>query len=422
MDAADSRPSRPRFSELHIYYLLVAAYFFMFGMQMVLFPSLVTFILHEPPARVGLAQMALSAPMFCLLLFGGLFAERAQAGPALAWLQVGFALAALGLAGAVAAGALSYGLLIGYAVCVGMFAAFMLPVRDAALNGVVRREAHHGREVSIANAAAATTAVQIGSQILGIFVARMAGAAPAPFLAAQALALGVGAGLALLLRAPKPTGHEHTLSGALRDLREGLVYSFKSPVMAPMLISAGFVGVFMIGAFQVLFPLIVREAYGGSPAQQAGRLAELLAAFWSASFVSAALLSRMKPIRRAGRALIVAHLIGAAVLLTFSTDKPFWLFMALATCWGLAAGVAISVSRTITQSAAEPQFLGRVLAVYSMGFMGGAPIGSALVGFAAEQIGPRLASLIPAIGLGGSIALLALLTPLWRLDLSVEHA
>ncbi len=422
MDASETRPKRPPVSELSLYYLLVGAYFFAFGMQMVLFPSLVTFILAEPPARVGLAQMALSAPMFCLLLFGGLVAERAQAGPTLALLQVGFALAALGLAGVVATGALSYSLLILYAVTVGMFAAFMLPVRDAALNGVVGRDAIGGREVQIANAAAATTAVQIGAQILGIVAARFAGATPAPYLALQSLVLGLGAGLALLLRAPKPSGHEHTLSGALRDLKAGLAYSFKNPVMAPMLISAAFVGVFMIGAFQVLFPLIVRDAYGGTAAQQAGRLGELLAAFWTASFVSAATLSRMKPIYRAGRALIVAHLIGAVILLTFATHKPFWLFMVLVTIWGLAAGVAISVSRTITQSAADPQFLGRVLAVYSMGFMGGAPIGSALVGLAAEQMGPRLASLIPGIGLGGAILLLVLFTPMWRLDLStVAH-
>jgi hypothetical protein len=39
--------------------------------------------------------------------------------------------------------------------------------------------------------------------------------------------------------------------------------------------------------------------------------------------------------------------------------------------WGLASGVAISMSRTITQSAASPTFLGRVLAIYSLGFFGG---------------------------------------------------
>jgi hypothetical protein len=80
-------------SELTLYYVLVGFYFFAFGMQFVLFPSLVAFLLQATPAGVGLAQSALSAPMFCFLLFGGLLAERSRAGPTLARLQVVFAVA-----------------------------------------------------------------------------------------------------------------------------------------------------------------------------------------------------------------------------------------------------------------------------------------------------------------------------------------
>jgi MFS family permease len=216
------------------------------------------------------------------------------------------------------------------------------------------------------------------------------------------------------LRAPKPTGHERTVAGALRDVREGLAYAFRDPVMSPMLISAAYVGVFIIGSFQVLFPIIVRDAYGGDAQTQAGRLGALFACFWGASFVSAVLLSRLKPLRQPGRALIISHLIGAAALFTFAFHKPFLAFAAIVVAWGLAAGVAISTSRTIVQSAAGQRYLGRVLAVYSMGFMGGAPVGSAIVGFAAGEMGPRLAALIPAGGLALASIALALATPLWR--------
>jgi hypothetical protein len=49
-----------------------------------------------------------------------------------------------------------------------------------------------------------------------------------------------------------------------------------------------------------------------------------------------------------------------------------------------------------------------------MGFMGGAPIGSAIVGFAASEWGPRTAALIPAGGLAIAALALAVFTPLWR--------
>jgi MFS family permease len=290
----------------------------------------------------------------------------------------------------------------------------MMPVRDAALNGVVAREGERGRHTPIATAAAVTTAVQIGAQIVGILVARFAGSHPAPFLGVQALALGLGAAVSLGLMAPKPMGHERTVRGALRDLGDGLAYAFRDPVMSPMLISAAYVGVFIIGSFQVLFPLIVRDSYGGDEQTQAGRLGALYACFWGASFVSAVLLSRLKPLKQPGRALIASHLTGAAALFSFAFDKPFGLFALVVVAWGFAAGIAISTSRTIVQGAAGQRYLGRVLAVYSMGFMGGAPIGSALVGFAASEWGARAAALAPAIGLAFAALALALLTPLWR--------
>lgn len=414
--SADIRPPERRrlIPELLLYYVLVGLYFFAFGMQFVLFPSLVAFYLQATPEGVGLAQSAISAPMFCFLLFGGLLAERAKAGPTLTTLQLVFTGATLGLYFILQAGWLTYALLIAYAMLVGMCAALLMPVRDAALNGVVEREAQRGRHTPIATAAAMTTAVQIGAQIAGIVVARSAGAAPAPYLALQAAVLFAGAIVALGLTAPKPTGHERTIIGALRDVREGLIYSFRNQIMSPMLISAAYVGVFIIGSFQVLFPLIIRDSYGGDAQMQAGRLATLFACFWGASFVSAVILSRVKPLRQPGRALIASHFVGAAALITFAWDKPFTAFAAIVVGWGLAAGVAISMSRTIVQGAAEQRYLGRVLAVYSMGFMGGAPIGSAIVGFAASELGPRTAALIPGAGLAAAALALALLTPLWR--------
>ena len=413
----DEQPRRQtaRWPELPLYYLLVACYFFAFGMQFVLFPSLVAFVLGATPQGVGLAQSALSGPMFCLLLFGGLFAERARAGPALGLLHLALAIASLALAFVVGEGWLTYALLISYAVFVGCCAAFLMPVRDAALNGVVERECAAGRRISIANAAAATTAVQIGAQIAGILVARLAGANPGPYLGGQALVLALGAAIALTLQAPKPTGHERTLSGALRDIAEGLSYSFRNAVMSPMLISAAYNGVFIVGAFQVLFPLIIRDHYAQDPRAQASQLGILFAAFWTASFVSAVTLSRLKPLQRPGRAMILSHMISGAVLLSFAFDKPYWLFMTITIVWGLAAGVSISMSRTIVQGASSPQYLGRVLSVYSMGFMGGAPIGSALVGFAASEWGARAAAFIPALGLLVAAIALAVMTPLWKL-------
>ncbi|MGE3249444.1 MAG: MFS transporter [Hyphomonadaceae bacterium] len=418
MDHHAQRPARG--AELRLYYLLVGLYFFTFGVQIVLFPSLVAFSLGADPELVGVAQMAISAPMFVFLLFGGALAERAKAGPTLGLLQAMLAAPMLALAWIVAIGAVTYSILIVYAVLVGTIAAFMLPVRDSALNGVVERDLARGRSVSLSRAAATTAAVQIGAQILGILLARMAGNHPAPFLIAMAVSLLIGAVLSLRLQAPRPEGQRgRSLISAFGDIWDGLKYAFRSPVMGPMIGSAAYVGVFMVGSFQVLFPLIVRDAYGGTPAEQAGRLGFLFACFWGACFVSAAILSRLPPIKFPGRALVLSHLVGAFALASFAIDKPFLMFAAIVIVWGLAGGISISSSRMITQAAAEPRYLGRVLAAYSMGFMGGAPIGSVMVGFASAELGSHMAALVPGIGLALAIVALIAFTPIWRVESTV---
>ncbi|MGE0830135.1 MAG: MFS transporter [Hyphomonadaceae bacterium] len=418
MDQPNAAPTHRRDwgAELRLYYALVALYFATFGIQIVLFPSLAAFTLSADPEFVGVAQMAISAPMFVFLLFGGTLAGRIRAGPGLAVMQVLLAMPMLALAWVVATDRLSYPLLIAYGVVVGTIAAFMLPVRDAALNGVVERDRGRGRTTSLARAAATTAAVQIGAQIIGILIGRAAGAKPATVLLIQAALLLIGAVLAFGLRAPKPEyDRARRFLSAFTDIKEGLVYAFKSPIMGPMIGSAAYVGVFVVGSFQVLFPLIVRDAYGGDAPAQAQRLSFLFACFWGACFVSAAILSRLPPLRFPGRALVLSHLVGAGTLLSFAIHKPFWLFGVFVMLWGLAAGISISASRTLTQAAAEPRYLGRVLAAYSMGFMGGAPIGSAIVGLAAAEWGPRMAALVPGFGLALAITALVFLSPIWRL-------
>jgi MFS family permease len=415
--AAVSSPSPPADAglkpgrEIAIYFAIVALYFFAFGLQMVLYPSLVTFALDEDARRVAQAQIALSGPMFALLLFGGVFAERVRAGTALFGLQLAFAVPPVLLAAAAATGTLTFAMVIAYGVAMGTLAAFMLPVRDAALNGVVGRESARGATLLLARAAALATAVQLGAQIAGLLTGSMAGAHPAPYLVLQGASVAVAAVLALALKAPKPEVTARTVGAAFGDIGDGLKYAFRDPVMGPMLWTAAYIGVFVIGAFQVLFPLIVRDIYGGG----AREVGHLLATFFGASFVSAVLVGALPPIRRPGRALLVSHMLAAAILASFAIEKPMWALMASVAVWGLGAGVTMSTSRTIAQSNAHPAYLGRVLAVYSMGFMGGAPIGALIIGQAVHMFGPAHAALVPAAGLAVAALALGLFSPIWSM-------
>ena len=410
---AKNKPSRWPFwtGELAAYYCLVGAYFFSYGVQFVLYPSLIAFTLGEPGAKLGAAQLALSGPMFVLLLATGVYAERAQAGPSLFMFQLAMAAPPLLVAWLTQAGVLNYSVLLGYGVMMGTVGAFILPVRDAALNGVITREAERGRRVQLTVAATTITVIQIGAQIGGILLGELTDRiGPTPLLVIQGAVSVIGAFFALRLKAPRPDGPRRSAGHLFRDLIGGMAYVLRDRVVLGLLWSGAYAGIFIVGSGLVLFPLIVRDEYKGG----AHELSLLYACFWAACFVSAALLSRFGGLDRPGRGLILAHLASAGALASFAFDTPLWGLYIIVTVWGLVSGVAISTNRTIIQALTQHAYLGRVLALYSMGFMGGAPIGGLLAGFAADRFGPREAALAPAIGLACAALLLVAFSPVWR--------
>ena len=90
------------------YLVLVAGWFFGFGLQTTLFPGVITFTLGESPERLGIAQAALTGPMMLLLPFAGVLAERKDRRGIIFYFYIFAGLAAATLAGLLLADQLSY--------------------------------------------------------------------------------------------------------------------------------------------------------------------------------------------------------------------------------------------------------------------------------------------------------------------------
>ena len=168
-------------------------------MQNIVFSWLVTVVLHEPPARVGVAQMSLMAPSIFLMLLGGAVADRADCRRLLVRGHLVAALPPLLLGVAIARGGLTYVALIAYALAVGTVGAFVMPARDAMLT--------HVAAGGLGRAVAVMTATQFAAQLIGIAVGGGAGTIGAPallFLQAALLASGGVAALRLPAAPPVP--------------------------------------------------------------------------------------------------------------------------------------------------------------------------------------------------------------------------
>ncbi|MFZ1381877.1 MAG: MFS transporter [Scrofimicrobium sp.] len=151
--------------------------------------------------------------------------------------------------------------------------------------------------------------------------------------------------------------------------------------------------------FQVTSAMMATEVYG-LPAGGFGLMSTTLAVGAVAGSLGVARLN--KPRLR----MIVAAALFFGMLLTLLALAPTYIwFLIIAVPVGMSQQILIASANAAVQITTAPGFRGRVMALYSMIFMGVTPIGSPLIGWIAEHFGARwsmavggLASMAVAIG------------------------
>jgi MFS family permease len=92
-------------------------------------------------------------------------------------------------------------------------------------------------------------------------------------------------------------------------------------------------------------------------------------------------------------------------LIGFALSRSFWLSAALLVPVGGFMMVQMSASNTLIQAMVPDALRGRVMAIYSMMFMGMAPVGALLAGTLASHVGAPL-----MVATGGALATVGAVT------------
>jgi MFS family permease len=361
---------------------------------MVLFPWLVAVYLHESPTRVGIAQMAGQLPMLLLILWGGLIGDRIDQRRLLIGTNIALAVPPLVMAGLVSADLIFYEALLVWAMVGGVFGAFAQPARDALLSRVAGPD--------IQNVVTLTIGVQFGIQILGFALGSTADTVgPATLLVIQALCMA-GAAFATLRIPVLPPPASQLRRPALTEIAEGIALAWRSDAIRPALVLTFAVGVFFAGAYMVLLPLMIRDLYQGS----AGGIALGFTCNMLGTCTTIFFLMRRGGLARPGRALMLGGTTSLTILSLLYFELPVWAFYGVVYLWGLCGGISMTMSRAIVQEASPETHRARLMSVYSLGMMGGMPLGSILLGWAVGYFGARTAVLVPVFGM--MIVLIAL--------------
>jgi MFS family permease len=84
-------------------------------------------------------------------------------------------------------------------------------------------------------------------------------------------------------------------------------------------------------------------------------------------------------------------------LVAFSLSHLLWLSLLILPVIGAGMMVVMASTNTILQTIVEDDMRGRVMSFYTMAFLGTAPLGSLLAGFAADHMGPMRTVLVGGI-------------------------
>jgi MFS family permease len=231
----------------------------------------------------------------------------------------------------------------------------------------------------------------VGPAVAGLVISAVG--TPTAFIVNAVSYGGVLIGLRLMrpseLHAVEPTPR------AKGQVRGALSYVKARPNLWMPMVLIFFVATFGMN-FQVTTALMSREVFHTG----AGAFG-IASAVFAAGALAGALLAARRRRPAVGLVLVTAVVFGVLEVIT-GLMPGFWSFLVLLVPTGLALLTFSTAANSATQLNTAPEKRGRVMGLYLLVFLGGAPFGSPLVGWVAEQFGPRM-SLIA----GGAISVVA---------------
>ncbi len=175
--------------------------------------------------------------------------------------------------------------------------------------------------------------------------------------------------------------------GAIRD---GLRYVLRTPELLVPLALMALVGTLGFN-FQVVLPLLAKFSFDGG----AGAYAALVSAMAVGS-IGGALVNGAHG--HTGPRLIAGGALAFGVLALLSAAMPtLALEIPVLALLGAAAVTFAATINSTLQLAVSPDMRGRVMALYSVVFLGSTPIGGPLTGWLAQTYDPRIALLLAGI-------------------------
>jgi MFS family permease len=196
-----------------------------------------------------------------------------------------------------------------------------------------------------------------------------------------------------------------SVTSPTQHIIEGFRFVKKAIPIRDMLLLLGVVSLVAM-PYAVLMPIFAdRILHVGATG-----LGMLMGATGVGALLAALSLAARSGLKGLGRLIGFAALGFGASLIAFSRSHSFWLSVVLLVPVGFGMMLETTTSNTLIQAMVPDELRGRVMAVYTMMFMGMAPLGSLFAGAVADRLGAPI-----TLSIGGFVCMIAAAVFLTRL-------
>lgn len=353
--------------------------------------------LTKSPFYLGMVAAAASLPILLFTLPAGVLADRFPKRNLLLYTQ-GFSIVpALMLGILTSLKVIAVWQVALLAALLGSINAIDIPTRQSFLVEMVGRG-------QVVNAIALNSAAFNGARIIGPMIAGLVIASlgiPACFFL-NALSFGA---VILALSKMKTRGEIRVKSeGMIKDFIKGIGFVRGNREIVAVISLVGILS--LVGLPYIsLLPVFAGKVF------QRGSTGYgfLMAASGIGALTAAVGIAAKTKIRNPLKMMSLAVLCFSTALFAFSVSRTFWMSLVIIMFGGWGMVSYLAMANSFIQISVPDELRGRVMSVYSFVFLGTVPIGNAIMGVVADNIGTTR-----AVTVGGAVCMLAAALFAWR--------
>jgi MFS family permease len=354
--------------------------------------------LTNSPVLLGVTAFAGQAPILVLAPLGGFWADRFDRRKLLMATQIMAMVQALALAALAYTDLIQVWHIIVMAVLLGVIMGLDTPVRQTFVSLIVPSKEDLPAAIAF-NGFMQNAGRMIGPTIAGALLVYFSEAACFLINGLSKIAVVAAVYATNAASAPRGTSGE----SLLRGLADGVRYVWNVVPIRLMLPMVALIS-FMATPYQTLLPIYAKEIFGGG----AHTLGFLMGAAGLGSLFAPVYLASRREVRGLTRVLLGGMVLVGASLLVFAYSHFMWLSLLMIACTGLGIMLTAQAVSTVMQTIVEDNMRGRIMAFFTMAFLGVSPVGSLAAGWLADHVGAE-----HTLAAGGICCLLGAIV-LWR--------